>query len=479
METFQRPTFLRDKLLLQLALVLISSSVQLVAQTTAFTYQGRLLLNGVPASGSYDLRTAIYDASVNGGLLGSPLTNGTMAVSNGLFTVTLDFGAGVFTGASRWLDLAVRTNGSGAFVSLTPRQALAPSPYALYAPNAGSAAAAQYASSAQTAFNAQGMTNLNASQITSGTISDALLSSNVAMIAEVPSGNSLNLERMGRIDSLLQTRDTSTNPVTLVAFGDSVSEYDRSPQRILFRTMACSYGLQEASRDDDIFRLAWSLPVMAGGAAYISGPDVNWISDYWQIPAGGSAVVTNFFDYANGLVWARGFEVIYMANPAGGSFSVQLDSGAGYSTVATINANAATPVVRSTNIVLSVGGLIHGRLKFLGQSGTNNVMMCLPMLSVAPSQDKLRVIYSGKGGIGLDQFLAVNSNALWSTVEPMLFHSGSKSVSSSAVSFIFLASPSTNASLNHFLACHGQRRPRSRGRPVWRPAGLVVGWGNS
>ena len=109
METFQRPTFLRDKLLLQLALVLISSSVQLVAQTTAFTYQGRLLLNGVPASGSYDLRTAIYDASVNGGLLGSPLTNGTMAVSNGLFTVTLDFGAGVFTGASRWLDLAVRT----------------------------------------------------------------------------------------------------------------------------------------------------------------------------------------------------------------------------------------------------------------------------------------------------------------------------------------------------------------------------------
>ncbi len=39
-----------------------------------------------------------------------------MAVSNGLFTLTLDFGATVFTGAARWLAFSVRTNGGGSFV---------------------------------------------------------------------------------------------------------------------------------------------------------------------------------------------------------------------------------------------------------------------------------------------------------------------------------------------------------------------------
>jgi hypothetical protein len=49
-------------------------------------------------------------------------------VSNGLFTVTLDFGS-EFNGADRWLELAVRTNGGVAFTALTPRQAVMPTPY--------------------------------------------------------------------------------------------------------------------------------------------------------------------------------------------------------------------------------------------------------------------------------------------------------------------------------------------------------------
>jgi 3-isopropylmalate/(R)-2-methylmalate dehydratase small subunit len=64
-------------------------------------------------------------------------------VTNGLFTVTLDFGAGVFTGASRWLEIGVRTNGGASFTVLSPRQPLTPTPYALYAPSAGTATTAQ------------------------------------------------------------------------------------------------------------------------------------------------------------------------------------------------------------------------------------------------------------------------------------------------------------------------------------------------
>ncbi|MCX8091112.1 MAG: hypothetical protein N3I86_09315 [Verrucomicrobiae bacterium] len=106
------------------------------AQGTAFTYQGRLDSGGSPAAGIYDVRFAIYDAASGGNQWGPALTNSATAVSNGLFTVTLDFGAGVFTGTARWLEIAVRTNGGGAFTPLAPRQALTPTPYAVFAANA-------------------------------------------------------------------------------------------------------------------------------------------------------------------------------------------------------------------------------------------------------------------------------------------------------------------------------------------------------
>jgi hypothetical protein len=109
-----------------------------LAQGTAFTYQGRLNANGVPASGIYDLRFAIYDSSSGGTQEGGALTNFSTAVSNGLFTVTLDFG-NQFPGADRWLEIGVRTNGGNAFATLTPRQQITPTPYAVRANTAASA----------------------------------------------------------------------------------------------------------------------------------------------------------------------------------------------------------------------------------------------------------------------------------------------------------------------------------------------------
>ena len=109
------------------------------AQGTAFTYQGRLNDNGSAANGIYDLRFTIYDALAGGSGAGGPLTNGATAVSNGLFTATLDFGAGVFSGAARWLEIGVRTNGSASdFTALAPRQPLTATPYAVRAANATS-----------------------------------------------------------------------------------------------------------------------------------------------------------------------------------------------------------------------------------------------------------------------------------------------------------------------------------------------------
>ena len=121
------------------ALLLLSLAGTALAQGTAFTYQGQLNANGSAATGFYDLRFTIYDAATNGDVVSGVLTNAATPVTNGLFTVTLDFGSGVFTGDARWLEIGARlTYSKQDFTTLSPRQGLTPCPYALYAATAGS-----------------------------------------------------------------------------------------------------------------------------------------------------------------------------------------------------------------------------------------------------------------------------------------------------------------------------------------------------
>ncbi|MBI1759828.1 MAG: tail fiber domain-containing protein [Acidobacteria bacterium] len=112
------------------------------AQTTAFTYQGKLTDAGQPANGNFDLQFKLFDtATVGTGVQqGGTLTNATVTVSNGVFTVTLDFGANVFSGAARWLEISVRPAGSvNAYTVLTPRQPINSTPYAIQTLHAASA----------------------------------------------------------------------------------------------------------------------------------------------------------------------------------------------------------------------------------------------------------------------------------------------------------------------------------------------------
>jgi hypothetical protein len=102
-------------------------------QGTAFTYQGSLNFNGVPASGNYDFQFIVFTTSQYGFPAAPILTNQNISVDNGLFAVTLDFGSGILNGTNLWLDVGVRTNGSSSFTDLTPRQPLTPAPYAVFA----------------------------------------------------------------------------------------------------------------------------------------------------------------------------------------------------------------------------------------------------------------------------------------------------------------------------------------------------------
>ena len=112
-----------------------------VAQGAGFAYQGRLNDDNRPASGRYDLTFSLYGESVGGLRLRGPESHSNVLVSNGLFTVTLDFGDKSFDGTAYWLEMAARTNGESGFTTLSQRRQLFPAPYAIFSTTAGEARA--------------------------------------------------------------------------------------------------------------------------------------------------------------------------------------------------------------------------------------------------------------------------------------------------------------------------------------------------
>ena len=200
-----------SKCLKCVAFLLLVTALRVGAQGTAFTYQGDLATNGTPATGAFDFRFAAFDSLTNGFIVSGYVTNSPVGVTNGLFTTTIDFGSNIFTGPARWLDLAVRSVGAtNGYTGLFPRQPINPVPYAIFASGAsnlvgalaagqltGTIGAAQISgvytgavsfSSISNTFagaftgNGSGVTNLNGSQISTGTVADARLSTNVAFL---------------------------------------------------------------------------------------------------------------------------------------------------------------------------------------------------------------------------------------------------------------------------------------------------------
>ncbi len=135
---------MKTKCIITLALLALSTlNFQLstvFAQGTAFTYQGRLNENGVPVNRTYDLVFRPFNVPTGGSQLQIPNLR-SVAISNGLFTTTLDFGSVIFNGAPLWLQIEISTNSfSGIVATLTPRQPITPAPYAIFAATLGNGA---------------------------------------------------------------------------------------------------------------------------------------------------------------------------------------------------------------------------------------------------------------------------------------------------------------------------------------------------
>jgi hypothetical protein len=108
-----------------ISILILAAGASLAGQPvgTSFTYQGQLKDGGIPANGPHNFVFRLFnDSNVQ---IGADIAVNGHPVVNGLFSVDLDFGPGVFTGDKR--ELEIQING----LTLSGRQTLTPTPYAL------------------------------------------------------------------------------------------------------------------------------------------------------------------------------------------------------------------------------------------------------------------------------------------------------------------------------------------------------------
>ncbi len=204
-------------------------STQASAQVDSrFTYQGELKDAGNPVSGVYDLRFRLYNAAVGPAQVGPQVPVPGVGVVDGLFNAEVNFGPGVFTGAQLWVEIDSRPAGGGAYVTLAPRQRLNATPFSAYALAANTAATATNATTANNALNLNSQppafytnaTNLNAGTVPSarltGAYSNALTLSNVGNVffgsgANLTGINATNISSGILSDSLLSANIARRN----------------------------------------------------------------------------------------------------------------------------------------------------------------------------------------------------------------------------------------------------------------------------
>ncbi len=348
---------------------------------TAFIYQGNLQQSGVAANGLFDIQASLWDAVTNGTQKGTTQTFTAVAVTNGLFTLSPDFGAGVFDGTARWLELDVRTNGIGSYVALNPRQPVTATPYALEALN-----------------------SLNATVATSftGAVQDGQLSTNVALLnhGDVFSGN-------------VGVGPTATNPVAPLTVsgrptGSAVGSVTTSntPAGVAvagsFAYVAMTNGLQvfDVSNPGAPVSLGslglggqQSSVAVAGRFAYLSGPTNSIFSIVDVSTPGAPALAETISTGGNPNSVTIAGRYAYVANSTGNLLQV-IDVG---------NSTNASIVGAVTTANGPSGTAISGRYAYVVNTQSNslqvidvNVPSAPIVTGTVPSTGAVAVAVSGK-----------------------------------------------------------------------------------
>lgn len=218
----------RDLFVLCAAVVLGPASLT-HAQISAFTYQGELLDQTNPANGLYDMQFSLYDVATGGSPVAATLCANNVSVDRGRFTVELNFGG--LDLQNLFIEISVRrdsgldcANPSG-FTLLSARQKIGVTPFsatAAFSLNTqllGGQGPSFYTQASNLtglipsailsgiytqpltlnnslnlyAGNGSGLTALNASNLSQGTLADARLSANVALLSRTQTFTGANI----------------------------------------------------------------------------------------------------------------------------------------------------------------------------------------------------------------------------------------------------------------------------------------------
>jgi len=145
---------------------------QVTAQTAAFTFQGRLTDSSLTANGIYEMQFSLYDTLSGGTQVGTTITNSSVTVTNGVFTVQLDFSPATpfVNGSDRWIELAVRKAADPpGYTTLAPRQQITSAPYATTAGNVTGVVGVASGGTGSSSGDASALTNINPANISPGT----------------------------------------------------------------------------------------------------------------------------------------------------------------------------------------------------------------------------------------------------------------------------------------------------------------------
>ncbi len=126
--------------------------------TTAFTYQGQLKSNGAPVNDVVSMTFRLFEEPAGGTSASELISNSHVEVVNGLFTVDLDFGSVPFSGSERYLEVAI--DGT----VLSPRQRIAPVPYALRSLNAAAVEESNWQNNGDNVFLTSGNAGIGTDQ---------------------------------------------------------------------------------------------------------------------------------------------------------------------------------------------------------------------------------------------------------------------------------------------------------------------------
>jgi hypothetical protein len=233
------------------------------------------------------------------------------------------------------------------------------------------------------------------------TLTFTLGASTSNLFADPSDGSGTGSTNLDRLSHFWSAVEASNGPVTVLAYGDSMSMGYQSIATQLIWPLRARLGTAGVSITDGTYGIIPTADGGGGGAA----PDTHWWAWHFHLPAEGSIYWTNWDD-ATGTITADEVGLYWISGPGGGEFTfrVSTDGGAAWQLLAVLDGASSEPAGHATNFTIA---RMPCWLRVDGVSGTN-VIVAPQFLDRTSSG--VNVAFIDCPGASLDQVFALSTN---------------------------------------------------------------------